>query len=126
MIFQPVQDIHEGRETLVNTFIDSECLIDRMDGFLQEVHDPFSEVIGVGDDFYEFLEPDFRGHPFRRDEWIKSKRRDSAANGVDQRFFARTGQQVAVISLPVKNQKGLFMVSEIFYEQKDGVGLAGS
>lgn len=126
IILKPRLNILQCRVRGGIAVIDAGTLIHRVYRLLEEIHDPFAEVITACDDFNEFFEPGRRRGAWRGNERIKGKRRYVSARRINEDFIIEVffGEKVAVVSLPVEYEKRLLFKEQIReYDERD-VGFA--
>ena len=107
------EEVVHGRVYADGAVVDAVFAVELVEGHLEEVHDSFADIGGVGEDFDEFLDP--RGRLGARwwYEWVEAEGGDIPSDCVDPDFVAGfASQECAVVLFPVEDQEGFVLEKE--------------
>jgi len=122
-----LQEVLHRRVSDHRARVETEPTVQFLQGVLEDEHDAFADIGGVGKNLDQFLDPGGRLGSWRRNQRIEPERRDIAPHSIDLDLIAELGlEQRPVVLLPIQNKKGFLLVQESSEERVTEIGLAGT
>ena len=87
------EEVLHGGVDRDGTVVDAMFAVELVKGHLQQVHDSFADICGMGEDFDQFLDPGRRFGAGRWDEWIEAEWCNVSPHCVDLDLFLELGTQ---------------------------------